>query len=552
MTSRVIVRTGGFEVHPDNALRGDLRTYLCRMHQVEYRKKPKRQSGITLWVAEKTVKSKWYIADDDLSRVFIHWSYFEEFKRMHDYQDIDYEYLEPIKGHPCSIKMKPDYSPRDDQSNWIKYMSDGSNGHHRTLPAVPGGGKTVTDLAILSKLGMRAFILIPPYLKDNWLNAIMQFTELELGEFAYISGGKELKKAMQDVIEGTFDLKLMLVSINTFQTYLSSYQYDATFPFEPAQFFEEFKFGSKTVDEAHTFMEFHFRVNLHCNVPNYLNLTGTLYKEDDFLIDMQNRMYPLTGRCPVPEPTNHVALKAYQYYFAGSRPNVIGPQGYSHIMLEGELQRYPKQLDAYYLNIARVVFTDYMLKREEGDRGLVWFAKTELADGFMEFLATNQAVAEFFSKVKIGRFRAGDGNEVFMDLDLIISTTRKSGTGVDIPNLISVTQSVNTSSKNENAQNLGRLRNLKGKPTTFSYLYCPQFPKHVEYHNKRLEELSPWVHSKVVTPLQMYIPIPDNMDLEHAMKLDASRKNQKKQNRFKQHMRVEKANKRKLKRKYFR
>jgi superfamily II DNA or RNA helicase len=83
-----------------------------------------------------------------------------------------------------------------------------------------------------------------------------------------------------------------------------------------------------------------------------------------------------------------------------------------------------------------------------------------------------------------------DPYENLMQADVSVSTLLSAGTGVDIPMLTTVILTTSISSSQSNIQGFGRLRNIPNKKLRFVYFVCSDFPKQLEYHEKKKDMLS--------------------------------------------------------------
>jgi hypothetical protein len=103
----------------------------------------------------------------------------------------------------------------------------------------------------------------------------------------------------------------------------------------------------------------------------------------------------------------------------------------------------------------------------------------------------------------VQRYTSDDDYEEMIKADLIVSTIKSLGTAIDVPGLriILMTDAINSSQAN--IQAIGRLRRLKDFPDVtpeFLYLVNLDIPKHVEYHQNKIETFKSRVLShKVIT-----------------------------------------------------
>ena len=118
------------------------------------------------------------------------------------------------------------------------------------------------------------------------------------------------------------------------------------------------------------------------------------------------------------------------------------------------------------------------------------FATVAMVTTFAEYLGKG------LPKLKVVAYLAGEDETKLEGADIIVSTTKKASTGIDLPGLTRVFQTIMVSSKAENYQTLGRLRKIDDPnvDTAFIYGICSQIPKHQEYHLKRQKDLLPLIY----------------------------------------------------------
>ena len=76
-----------------------------------------------------------------------------------------------------------------------------------------------------------------------------------------------------------------------------------------------------------------------------------------------------------------------------------------------------------------------------------------------------------------------------MSSDICCSTVLKAGTGMDIPNLITVIQTISIYSLQSNLQSFGRLRKLDNRDLKFIWFWTSDIPNQTRLHHERLRLL---------------------------------------------------------------
>jgi hypothetical protein len=92
-----------------------------------------------------------------------------------------------------------------------------------------------------------------------------------------------------------------------------------------------------------------------------------------------------------------------------------------------------------------------------------------------------------FPYLDVRRYVEDDPYENAIEADIRVSTVLSGGTAIDIPNLRTALMTNSIQSPVSNLQALGRLRQLKDRDVTFSYMVNIHIPKQVDYHNRKKE-----------------------------------------------------------------
>lgn len=529
---KTIVRilNSGFVVHPNKSFRHSIRPFLERMKRYEFKRIPHYKKGEgTTYSSEREHKEDWYFFDEKTHEYRINITYLKIFREYHRGYDIDYIVETPVIGDSVDIGMADFYSPRGKQEDWQTFLVN-EKGPHLSLPATMGGGKTVTFIAVASILGVRTAAVIPPFLSDRWMLELSKFTTMNDRDFIYINGGKLLKSYMTTIELGRNMFKFVLFSINTLRNYIRDYHENPElWVYSPEEFFKACNFGLKGVDEAHKELHFHFTSTLFFNTAKYINLSGTLKKENEFLNEMAERHMPLEGRCPVEEPKAVTDCSVYKMYYSHFIPNHKSPMGYSHIILENNIRYHPSMCRAYMIYMAKILYTEFCnVRTQKSDKCLMFVATTKLADMLTDFLRTDPAVSMGFEGLRVGRLRAGEPDEKCQELDLIITTVGRAGTGFDVPGILTVVNTIAISDGPLQRQVLGRGRERDDVNCRYVRVYSPHIRKHVDYHLKSLKVLQNLSNSITYRELPGSIPYPTSYDQTHAKKIQAEERLAKK------------------------
>lgn len=404
----------------------------------------------------------------------------------------DFEVIEiaPQVGVKANIPLMEWFEYRPGQEKFANFLLEHPH-HTRILPAFTGAGKTATALSVISRLGQRGYIFAAPKLVKQWMESAKKFLKITDDDICYIAGADAIIDAAQMAREGRFDYKLVIFSPNTIQAFISSFE-DEDYGVTPDEFFTLLGGGIKIVDEAHQWMEFNAILDSFINIPINCYLTATLTKEFPFQRKMETLLYPPQHRCEVPPPPKHINIVGYRYMFDMSKglPKSKGPMGYNHALFEKTFKSSTNRRNAYFEMIYKAMQQYYIYPySSKGYKALVYFSTTAMVFKFVEFLRKKEP------NLIINEFIAGSDEEKLTNSHIVVSTTKKTGTGTDLPGLISLFQTICIAETGENIQNVGRIRELTSDEGSilepyFVYFYSGDIERQVSYHQKRTKVLS--------------------------------------------------------------
>lgn len=406
--------------------------------------------------------------------------------------------LEVPEGRNVTFDFtNPDVAPREHQEEWLKYQLDLDpvkvNNKINTLQT--GKGKTFCAIYQMVKMQKLTIITLMPKYINTWLVGLADFVELKSDDIMVVQGSLELNAAMRLAEKGAIKAKIVIISLPTFQYFMSEYEdndgvmqhYDYT----PDQFWEVMEPGLLVVDEGHESIHALFRYDLYCNVRNKIVLSATLEADDPFVNEMYAVIYPKTIRFRGGEYDKYIESVALMYGLNSTKKVKYGGFGgtYSHVKFEQTIMKDRKLLDEYLKFIGNACDFFFFKVKEPGQKLLVYCATVDMCI---------KVVAYFMHRYKeqnldVRKYTQEDPKTTLYEAEVTVSTLMSAGTGVDIPGLRTVLMTVAIGSKQKNDQALGRLRRLKDYPNTtptFAYFVCGNIKPQMEYHRKKLENFA--------------------------------------------------------------
>ena len=444
------------------------------------------------------VKAKYYWTSKDNTKVHYHIAFKDQvldaLKSSFFWDNAKIIKLTPDYGVDVDIPF-PVWTPRDNQEEWVNFLTTKTPSYTRVLPAPTGGGKTVCGLRAAHVLGKRTVIYASPKYFNVWLPSIKQFYKLDMKRDLAIVSGEKGHTTLPDFIDrglsNDIHEKVVLISLNSMQGFISKFE-EGGYNCRPEEFHRVTGIGTRIDDEAHQWLCFRAIKESFNNLTNNIDLTATLMKEIAFLRRMENAIYPVADRCPVPPPEKHVNVIGVSYQFNPQwpLPSVKGAFGYSHNKLEKFFKYKNGRREAFFDLLGTTLDREYIRPYGGKYKALVYFSTKEMVFLFKKYLKAR------FPSLDIREFLRGSGDSVLDEADIIVATPGKAGTGTDIKNLIVTLQTIAVASKAENYQNVGRIREIKADEDghtpdeKFIYVFASNLPKHREYHVKKKNDLN--------------------------------------------------------------
>lgn len=408
-------------------------------------------------------------------------------------RDYEESQAELYEIYPVTYKVNPKYETRDYQVKVKDFIIDPllPETNSRLVAMPTGTGKGYTAMWALSIVGGRALVVVLSRYIQKWVDELQDVLDVTEDDIYVVKGNNSLRFLLRYAEEGELESKVIVMSLNTVQGFFDDYKkyeediVDYGYPCVPEDMCKILGVNWVISDESHQNMYMVFRTLLYTHAPKVVALTATLLSKDPFINNMQHVMFPKEIRYNKVPMKKYIDLKSYAYRFEDTKAfkhmRYTNRGSYSHVEFEKSLIRNKRLMNSYIDFIFFLTKVNYIDKREEGDKCLV-FAST------IDFCTIlTERFTKRYPDLKVSRYVEKDTFDAVLDSDITISTLLSAGTAFDIPNLITSIMTVSVDSPVTNVQALGRLRFIKDKELTFAYIYCSQIPKHVKYHNSKLE-----------------------------------------------------------------
>lgn len=414
-----------------------------------------------------------------------------DLQRLLDYLngkcDVKIINIPPPEGMDVEIPLRGGVAPRDqNQADAVDYLVNAEQ-PVRSLALPTGKGKTASVLLAGSQIKKRMLIMMTSLI-DQWAEAIEKFTLLDLEKDVYILQGKASVYTLINEIDKTIFPKIILANIPTLQAFLKDSDLEDTRIFN--NLCTTLNVGVRVIDEVHMRFKTNLMMDLRFNTKITIPVTATFGRTNPVMDAIFQRHYPRENRFGEELKNKHIEIQAYGYNLdTTDMPNnkFKTHMGYSQNLFEKYLLKKKPLFRKICTNVYWPILNSvYFNIHHPKEKLLVLFNTIDMRDTIARILQ------QLHPTYKVECYTTGMVLSDTNDLDIIVSTPKKAGTGTDIKNLRSMFVGVSTSSSIDNEQQLGRLRDLKnGVTPIFAYSYCFNIPSQLRHHNVRKQIFKP-------------------------------------------------------------
>lgn len=394
------------------------------------------------------------------------------------------------KYSPLFTDIEADTSrtPRDYQLTYIEELVKvDKTSPYKLVDLQTGKGKTYIAVKAISELNMLTMVLVLPKFIDKWISDVIELTNCTRDEIYVIKGGDTLRKLLVLSKDEISNYKFIITSLRTIQNYIKEYEsinYLDEFSYDsiPSELTRSIGVGIILNDESH--MDFFnvFKATTYLDAYRFIGLSATLVTKDKEAKRMQDIMFPSRSRI-----SNIIDIDRFLNIYAVSYKiyniNKIQhrrQQGYNHNLFETSLMRSSKLLANYTDMILYYLKVGYKDRKKRGEKCVIFVASVNYAT-----YLTN-VISRKYKKLNVKRYVEDDPYDNIINGDITVTTILSAGTGLDIPDLLTVIQTISISSPQANLQTAGRLRKLPNREVRFYYLYCMNIDNHNKTNKERI------------------------------------------------------------------
>ncbi|MDD3172158.1 MAG: DEAD/DEAH box helicase family protein [Herbinix sp.] len=339
-----------------------------------------------------------------------------------------------------------------------------------------GDGKTYCTIAALSFYKCKSMIITHlDKIKRQWMDSFLKFTDLHDDFICDIDSSSKMRKLMN---MRNIPYKVFFINHQTINSFVSSEGAE-----ELEKFFEKIRIGIKVYDEAHLNFGNIITTDMFSNVYKTIYLTATLERSDF----KENALYLFCLKNVIKYGSSEIVNKRKHIVFVGylfnsnpsndDRVKVLGYKGFD----KNFYIDYQMKKDS--LMIAIVDLLNFFNKQD--GRTLILSSKIDSSNKIAEYLKS--VFPDKLIGVVNSTIPEEEKQKIMDTYDIISSTPKSAGTGVDISNIRFCINTEPYSSGVMGKQISGRLRMIDANTNSFYIeLVDKGFDRVVKMYKKRL------------------------------------------------------------------
>lgn len=368
----------------------------------------------------------------------------------------------------------------------------------QSLTLDTGDGKTYSAVYAIVKYRMCAVIIT--YLdkiRSQWKDTFLTKTNMDPSDVIMLNGSSDIDK----VIRGKKVGNIYLVLHQTLNSYARAHNWSAV-----RDFFKATHAGIKIIDEAHWYYENTLRIDMFSNVKKTFYLTANFergHRSENYLFKKCFSSVAIFGEetKSYVEKRKHIVYVPVLYHSNPTATQIIDTHnfyGFSALLFADYALRGDKshtQMSVFYSVFEKACSLDGKILITTSKIDDTSYIKDCILEEYGETIVKGKDIRTIHSK-----HSREDNEEAAEKADIIISTIKSCGTGVDIPKLRCIINLEPFSSNVTSNQLSGRLREYA--PDKFTYFFdlvdisfpdCDRQQKSkIKFLSKKCKEISIW------------------------------------------------------------
>ena len=368
-----------------------------------------------------------------------------------------------------------------------------------------------TACAIMSahNLGLVTMVVLP-LLIPQWYSEFKQFTQLKTADIYVIQGFNTLKKLWGMFKEG-YRPKVIIFATRTLLLYAQSKtdHYDDLPSYQ--EFQKKFGIGVKIIDEVHLGFNTNVLIDLYSNIKHNIYLSATYGRSNHIGKRIFNTVFPpeMVYGSQSKKKYTIIYSVSYSIGLGGSEEDKFRTfQGYNHARYENYVLGVRELRQEFMTRVIPMALTEFYLNRQQPQfRALILCQTQRFAEAI--YASINEYMSRYTftdkkgkkHKRSIGLFFSGTTKQEELTKDIVISTIKSCGTGMDLKGLICCINTVSFSSSVLSVQMVGRLREIPDEDTVFVDLWCRDVSSHHRHISARMNEYTKIAKQVITTKL---------------------------------------------------
>lgn len=386
------------------------------------------------------------------------------------------EKVSTYKFKPISCKLAKGIDFRDDlQREYNEYLLVDRPAYLCALQT--GKGKTGSTIISLLKRKhpSRLLLLIPPRFNVIWLPALQKFTTMTDEDILFVSG----REALYDLVNIPDNIAAVVMSPPTLREYFKDYYDGVDVPVTPEDLMKAIGSEYMIIDETHLDFNNNYLNVIGLNPSKLIMLTASYEsgKDAEKIRKFKNVIIPKEDRMKEQELDKYVNIVFCQFRFDEVEKMTYSNsvmKWYNHAMLESSIMKKSTKYNNYFEMI--IYFANRYYSFRTNHRLLFLFSTKEMVRNFYLYLKKHNT----YGKRRVVTFIQGDPRSN-LTADIIISTDKSSGTGVDIENVQTAVNTISTESEYNGIQFSGRPRYIGDVEQYYLTLWCTNIAAQNKY-----------------------------------------------------------------------
>lgn len=372
---------------------------------------------------------------------------------------------DPVDKIKIKAKIEPKSRIQEEAVNFLcsdGRFSVGSGFSQFSLNLEPGDGKTIaTILALCKKYKCKTIVILhQTKLKNQWKNEFLKASDISEDRICDLVGSN----SMFAVCEGLIDADIYLVNHQTIHQFGTKFGWDNV-----KRFFKTIKVGLKIYDEAHKYFSNILMIDFFSNTKHTFYLTATFTRTQTKEKQIFKRAFANTYRFGE-ETSNYEEKRKHTIYY------YVTYNSYPDPMI------IPPMYNMY--TISSFKFIDYALLQDENNTmlkalGIIMDVVKPLRGKVLitsPKIESTEIIAKYIRKnypdklvSVINSTKTAEENANAVHADVISSTVKSLGTGIDIRGLRVLINFEPFTSDSNMTQLKGRLREFSPNDDTYMF-----------------------------------------------------------------------------------